>query len=62
MTKVKPRPQEGEQEIAPGHGRGDEPLEQLGDPEVDQQEADAPEPASHGVQTDQARDQEVDIA
>ena len=50
-----PGPEKGQQEIAPGHGRGDEPLEQLGDPEVDQQEADAPEPAPHGVEPDQAR-------
>ena len=57
-----PGPQKGEQEIAPGHGRGHEPLEQLGDAEVDEQEADAPEPAPHGVQPDQARDQEVDVA
>ena len=57
-----PGPQEGEQEIAPGHGRGHEPLEQFGDAEVDEQKADAPEPAPHGVQPDQARDQEVDVA
>ena len=56
-----PRPQEGQQEIAPGHRRGHEPLEQLADPEVHQQEADAPEPAPHGVEPDQAGDQEVDV-
>ena len=56
------RPQNGQQEIAPGHRRGHEPLEQLGDPEVDQQEADSPEPAPHRVEPDQAGDQEVDVA
>ncbi len=57
-----PGPQKREQEIAPGHGRGHEPLEQFGDAEIDEQKADAPEPAPHGVQPDQARDQEVDVA
>ena len=57
-----PGAEQRQQEVAPGHGRGHEPLEQLGDAEVHQQEADAPEPAAHGVEPDQAGDQEVDIA
>ena len=62
IRKVSRAPEEGQQEVAPGHRRGDEALEQLGDPEVHQQEADPPEPAPHGVQADQAGDQEVDVA
>ena len=61
MQEGEPGAQEGEQEVAPGHRRGHEPLEQLGDAEVDQQKADAPEPAPHGVEPDQAGDQEVDV-
>jgi hypothetical protein len=57
-----PSRQEREQKVAPGHGRGDEPLEQLRDAKIDQQKADTPEAAPHGVEPDQARDQEVDIA
>jgi hypothetical protein len=47
-----PGAQESEQEIAPGHGRGDEPLEQFGDPKVDEQKADAPQTAAHRVEPD----------
>jgi hypothetical protein len=57
-----PRAQEGQQEVLPGHGGRHEPLEQLADPHVHQHEADAPEPAPHGVDRDQSRDQEVDVA
>ena len=52
------RGQDGAQEVAPGHGRGDEALEQLADPQIHQEEADAPEAAAHGVEADQPRDQE----
>ena len=45
-----PRAEDGQQEVAPGHRRGDEALQQLADPEVHQQEADAPEAAAHRVQ------------
>ncbi len=37
-----PRTEQGEQEIATGQRRGDQPLEQLADPQVHQHEADAP--------------------
>jgi hypothetical protein len=57
-----PSAQEGEQEIAPGHRRGDEPLEQFGNAKIDEQKADAPEAAPHGVQPDQAGDQEINVA
>ena len=56
-----PCAQEGQQEVAPGHGRRDQPLEQLADPEIHQQEADAPEPAPHRVEPDQAGNEEVDV-
>ena len=57
-----PGQEDRQQEVAPGHRRGGEPLEELADPEVDQQEPDAPEPAAHRVLADQAGDQEVDVA
>jgi hypothetical protein len=50
--KRKASAEEGEQEITSGHGGGDEPLQELGDPEIDQQEANAPEPSSHRIQPD----------
>ena len=55
------RPQDREQKIATGHRRSDEPLEQLGDSEIDQQEANAPEPTPHRIEPDQAGDQKVDV-
>ena len=57
-----PRHEDREQEVAAGHrGRG-EPLEQLADPEIDDQEPDPPEPPAHRVLADQAGDEEVDVA
>ena len=53
--------EDGAQEVTPGHGRGDEALEQLADPQVHQKEADSPESAAHGVEPDQPRDQAVDV-
>ena len=50
-----PRAQEREQEIASGHGGGDESLEKLGDAEIDQQKADAPQPSAHRIQSNQTR-------
>src|SRR5208337_55855 len=35
--------------------------EQLADPHIDQEEADSPESASHGVDPDEARDQTIDV-
>ena len=62
IRKVSRAPSRASRKSRRGIGRGDEALEQLGDPEVHQQEADAPEPAPHRVQPDQAGDQEVDVA
>ena len=56
-----PGREQGEQEIAAGHRRGHEPLEQFRDAKVDEQKADAPQATAHGVQADQARDQKVDV-
>ena len=56
-----PGQQDRQEEIPAGHRRGREPLEQLADPEVDQQETDAPKAAAHRVLADQAGDQEVDV-
>ena len=55
-------PEQGQQEVAPGHGGGHEALQKLGDAEVHQQEADAPESPPHRVQSDEAGDQEVNVA
>jgi hypothetical protein len=52
----------GEEEVATGHRSGVEPLQELADPEVHDQKSHAPEPAPHGVLTDEAGDQEVDVA
>ena len=62
IRNVRRERQDGAQEVAPGHGGGDEALEQLADPQVHQEEADAPEAAPHGIEPDQPGDQAIDIA
>jgi hypothetical protein len=55
------RGQHSAQEVAPGHGSGHVTLEQLTDAKVHQEETDAPETSSHGVEPDQTRNQEINI-
>ena len=62
MTKVNRAPSRASRKSRRGIGVATNRLSKLGDPEVDQQEADTPEPAPHRVEPDQARDQEVDVA
>ena len=46
--------------LAP-HRRGQEPLEQLADPHIDDHKADAPQAAAHQAHADHAGQQEVDV-
>jgi len=53
---------EGEQELCPGHGRGDHPLEQLLHADLHQHIADAPHAGGHEVHADEPGNEEVDVA
>ena len=49
------------QELALLHRRGQEPLEQLADPQIDGDKADAPQAAPHQAHAQQARHEKVDV-
>ena len=62
ITKVSRAPRSASKKSRRGMGVATNRLSSLAIRKLTSKEADAPEPAPHGVEPDQARDQEVDVA